>query len=722
MSENKLTVGELVYKISGDMDNLKTELKKADTEIKKIQQSVEKNNKSVGKMTAGFGLLKTAVIGFISGALVRGTMELAKSGAELDSLTGSFNRLASEAGVSSSAVLDTLREFSAGTISNRDLITSANRAMVLGVAKSTEEFGTLMQVARIRAADMGLSTQQAFNDIVTGIGRSSPLILDNLGIVIKQNEAYDSYAKSLGKATEALTENEKREALKFAVLEAGRKQIESVGEVTVSYSERIQQATASIQNMRDRIGLSLLPAMEVLFKNLTSAGESSDVLAEKTNSLGKFFYRLANIISLVATGIKEGFVGIRIIWNGLQNTIVTGAIVIVNALRLAAKAVGKDTQIFDDALADLSNSIEENQDDISDALKDSEENAKKAGEALKEAFFAEDFKGVTAETIDQIKAASQALGDELAPTVDDTGEKIEEFQSKLLGLAKSAGEVKKELEGKLGDAFTEFSESLKSNFEESVSSLAQIVIGAEEKIKSLKDQLKDTEDTDERKDLKKQIKEQEEILKSREDFEERQAERITAIRTKLEEAGIDATKAGLDSILNVRTLEEQIEEEKRLASLDEFQRFEEQQSRKLVLLTDAFITEATLLQEKIATQKEYEADLTNYLLSEESKRLAGTEDWAQATIAKYEQVADSLKSLLSTQAQIKNLQVGAISPVSPSSVVQTPQNNQTQAGGTTNNNSTNISAPVTINGQNVNNLSAQEISAIMGFELNKYIR
>jgi len=136
------------------------------------------------------------------------------------------------------------------------------------------------------------------------------------------------------------------------------------------------------------------------------------------------------------------------------------------------------------------------------------------------------------------------------------------------------------------------------------------VIGAEDKIKELKDQLKDTDDSDTRSDIRDQIKKQEEILKAREDFEERQAERIIAIRTKLEEAGIDATKAGLDSLLNVRTLEEQIEEERRLASLDEFTRFEEQQSRKLILLTDAFITETTLLQEKIATQKSYEADLT----------------------------------------------------------------------------------------------------------------
>lgn len=41
----------------------------------------------------------------------------------------------------------------------------------------------LLQVAVVRGQAMGLSAEQAFNDIVTGIGRMSPMILDNLGIV-----------------------------------------------------------------------------------------------------------------------------------------------------------------------------------------------------------------------------------------------------------------------------------------------------------------------------------------------------------------------------------------------------------------------------------------------------------------------------------------------------------------------------------------------------------
>ena len=37
---------------------------------------------------------------------------------------------------------------------------------------------------QVRGRAMGLSTTQAFGDIVTGIGRMSPLILDNLGICL----------------------------------------------------------------------------------------------------------------------------------------------------------------------------------------------------------------------------------------------------------------------------------------------------------------------------------------------------------------------------------------------------------------------------------------------------------------------------------------------------------------------------------------------------------
>lgn len=721
MANEKLTVGELVYKISGDLDNLKTELKKADTEIGKLKESMEKTSKTTGGMLANFNLLKAAVVGFVSGALVRGTIEIAKSGAELDSLSQSFQRLSGEMGLSSNEILSTLQEMSAGTIANRDLVVSANRAMVLGVAKDIDEFSTLMQVARIRAADMGITTTQAFDNIVTGIGRGSPLILDNLGIIVKQQEAYEKYAASLGKTAEQLTANEQREALKFAVMDDARRQIENVGEVTLSYAERMQQASAWAQNLRDRIGLALLPAMEVLVSNMIDTNATSEETAANMNVLGREFYRVANILVVVGRSFKTLGGVVRIAFNGIQNTFIAGAQVILSGARAVAVALDKDTTLIDDAMISLADSFDKNLDDISDAFGDMEENGEKFNHALSQALNPDEYKGISAEMVDQMKAINNSLGEEegIAGAADDAAEKIEAFQGKLVSLVSSASDARAKLEGELTDAFKKFGDSLGSNVNETVQSLAQIVIGAEDKIKELKKQLRDTDDADERRSIKDQIKEQQDILKTREDFEERQAARITAIREKLTEAGIDAEKAGLDSVLNLRTLEEQIEEDRRIASLNEFQRFEEEQAKKLLLLTDSFITETSLLQEKIETQKSYEADLTAYLQSEDSKRLENTDAWATQTIAKYKQVADSLQNLLSTQARIQNLQVGSISPIPTQSVPQSAPQSGTTTNNTTNNN---VTAPVTINGQAVQNLSAKEISAILGFELNKFIR
>ena len=52
----------------------------------------------------------------------------------------------------------------------------------------------LINVARSRGAAMGLTLTQAFNDIVTGLGRESALILDNLGITIKVEQVMQDYA------------------------------------------------------------------------------------------------------------------------------------------------------------------------------------------------------------------------------------------------------------------------------------------------------------------------------------------------------------------------------------------------------------------------------------------------------------------------------------------------------------------------------------------------
>jgi hypothetical protein len=75
----------------------------------------------------------------------------------------------------------------------------------------------------------GQSITEAFNDITMGVARQSRLILDNLGIIIRVEEANELYAKSLGKTALALTDAEQRQGFMNAVLKAGNDMIARLG-------------------------------------------------------------------------------------------------------------------------------------------------------------------------------------------------------------------------------------------------------------------------------------------------------------------------------------------------------------------------------------------------------------------------------------------------------------------------------------------------------------
>ena len=161
--------------------------------------------------------------------------------------------LARSFGTSMDTIVDAVREASFSTISDMDIIASANRAMMLGVAKDAETISSLMQVAMARGRAMGLSTKQAFEDIVTGIGRASPMILDNLGIVLDAENTYKEYAESIGKSAQELTKAEKIQALTYATIREGNKLIEDQGGLALDAAGNFEQLTAEIKNVGEEL-------------------------------------------------------------------------------------------------------------------------------------------------------------------------------------------------------------------------------------------------------------------------------------------------------------------------------------------------------------------------------------------------------------------------------------------------------------------------------------
>lgn len=191
-------------------------------------------------------------------------------GAKAMQIERAFGSMAQQVGADADQVIEDLQRMSRATISETDLMTAANRAMLFEIP--VDKLDELMEIARASATATGASVSQMFNDIVTGIARSSPMILDNLGLTLKIGDATEAYAAELGKTAEELTASERKQATLNATLEAGGGIIERMGEVTADVTDlqRIQQYQSAWENLQSVLNSTLVDVFEPMLTAVTN--------------------------------------------------------------------------------------------------------------------------------------------------------------------------------------------------------------------------------------------------------------------------------------------------------------------------------------------------------------------------------------------------------------------------------------------------------------------
>ena len=108
---------------------------------------------------------------------------------------------------------------------------------------SIERFG---QVARKAATALGRDVQDSISRLTRGVTKLEPELLDELGIMVRLDEASKTYADSIGKSVSELTNFEKRQAFLNATLEEGEKKFGALGNVDVNPYDKL---AASLQNL-----------------------------------------------------------------------------------------------------------------------------------------------------------------------------------------------------------------------------------------------------------------------------------------------------------------------------------------------------------------------------------------------------------------------------------------------------------------------------------------
>lgn len=167
--------------------------------------------------------------------LVNGGLEMAE---QADGVTKAFN------GLNQEGLLDNLRKATKGTVNDVQLMTAAVKANDFRIP--LEDLGKYLEFAQLKAQQTGQSVDYMTNSIVTGLGRKSPLILDNLGI----------------SAAEISEKTKETGDFMKAVAEIVDTQLAEAGETYISAADRAAQKTVELQNAQKALGDEILPLKE----------------------------------------------------------------------------------------------------------------------------------------------------------------------------------------------------------------------------------------------------------------------------------------------------------------------------------------------------------------------------------------------------------------------------------------------------------------------------
>lgn len=248
----------------------KDQASKSFDEISKNSKKLEDSLKNVKK----YSWIATTALVWLGTVMV-------KQATDIEPVRNAFENLTKSVGESSEEMLKSLKASSKGAVSEYDLMLSANRAMKLWVTQNMEDMNDLMKIARLYGQQMGQDVTQSFNDIVTGLWRWSPMILDNLWIIIDSEKAYEEYAQTLWKTANELTKQEKTQALVNATLVEWRKALDEFGEPAQTMGERLAELKNSFTEMWTKIWTALLPVLE---KILTAIQPIIDKMVDRINA------------------------------------------------------------------------------------------------------------------------------------------------------------------------------------------------------------------------------------------------------------------------------------------------------------------------------------------------------------------------------------------------------------------------------------------------------
>lgn len=288
-------------------------------EIQIIITAVDKASKALGGV--GTSLEKLGKVGLIAGGAIAGigagiaagAFALAKSAAPVEGIKNAFEGLTATMQGGPKKILSSLEDASYGMVKQSDLMASFNSAAQLVSKDFAQKMPDAMKYLAKVSAATGQDMGYMIDSMVKGVGRLSPMILDNLGVQVDLTEANEAYAASIGKSVGELTKQEQQTAIMNQVIEKLKVNTADMPEVAGSASQSFAELGAKFSNLKEEIGLRLLPLFQTIAQRLIELWNSPEIQAGVDNMLrwldkivGDESSGLIGIVSYLMAGNIQG--------------------------------------------------------------------------------------------------------------------------------------------------------------------------------------------------------------------------------------------------------------------------------------------------------------------------------------------------------------------------------------------------------------------------------
>lgn len=224
---------------------------------------------SVATAAALGSVLGNAVVGLAT-KFAQLLPEMLKAGETATNINDSFVRLEGGSLVAEQA-LAKLRAATQGLVSDLDIKQTVNQGLLLGLEPG--KMDKLAAAATRLGQAVGRDATSALNDLILGLSRGSPRILDNLGIVVKAEEAYKKYAAANHLLVSELTEAEKKVAIQNEAVEQADKKVTELGPPLQNAATEFHRLGTEISNASTDMSIAAANSdtLKVVFHQLTDS-------------------------------------------------------------------------------------------------------------------------------------------------------------------------------------------------------------------------------------------------------------------------------------------------------------------------------------------------------------------------------------------------------------------------------------------------------------------